>query len=79
MDQNTLNKFVNVLGWEVLMNKHRATFRVLSEEQKDNLDEINAIVMMLAHPTMIKRPILKHEGGYYLGFNKLKYNTILDL
>ncbi|MDD1792579.1 ArsC family reductase [Enterovibrio makurazakiensis] len=76
IDQDMLKQFVDVLGWEAMVNKRGTTFRALSEEQKSNLDESNAIALMLVQPAMIKRPLLVHEGQYHLGFKPDEYANI---
>ncbi|MEZ8144133.1 arsenate reductase [Enterovibrio norvegicus FF-33] len=78
IDQDMLKQFVEVLGWEAMLNKRGTTFRALSEEQKSNLDETNAVALMLVHPAMIKRPLLAHNGNYYLGFKPDEYTTIFS-
>ncbi|WP_028024702.1 ArsC family reductase [Enterovibrio calviensis] len=76
IDQDMLKQFVEALGWEAMVNKRGTTFRALSEEQKNNLDESNAIALMLVQPAMIKRPLLAHGGQYYLGFKPDEYANI---
>ncbi|PMN67226.1 ArsC family reductase [Enterovibrio norvegicus] len=76
IDQEMLKKFVNELGWEALVNKRGTTFRALTEEQKNNLDESNAIALLLVQPAMIKRPLLAHAGKYHLGFKPAEYADI---
>lgn len=78
IDQEMLKQFVDKLGWEALVNKRGTTFRGLSEEQKNNLDESNAIALMLVHPAMIKRPLLVHNDTYHLGFKAEEYNAIFN-
>ncbi|WP_158970044.1 ArsC family reductase [Paraglaciecola sp. L3A3] len=65
------------LGWEVLLNKRGTTFRQLSEQQKQNLDQASAIALMLEQPAMIKRPVLIHQGQYFIGFKAEQYEEIL--
>ncbi|SKA54247.1 ArsC family reductase [Enterovibrio nigricans] len=78
IDQDMLKQFVDALGWEALVNKRGTTFRALSDEQKNNLDETNAIALMLVQPAMIKRPLLAHSGNYYLGFKPVEYESIFS-
>ncbi|KXF81241.1 ArsC family reductase [Enterovibrio coralii] len=78
IDQDMLKQFVDALGWEALVNKRGTTFRALSDEQKNNLDETNAIALMLVQPAMIKRPLLAHGGNYYLGFKPAEYESIFS-
>ena len=47
------------VGWETLLNRAGTTFRKLPDEDKEGLDEKKAIALMLAQPSMIKRPVLE--------------------
>ncbi len=64
------------LGWESLLNKRGTTFRQLTDEQKSDLNKDNALGLMLEYPAMIKRPVLIHNGSYYLGFKPAQYVEI---
>ncbi len=76
MDAQILQTFVAELGWEALINKRGTTYRQLSDEQKANLDQASAIAIMLDNPAIIKRPLLVHQGSYYLGFKENQYADI---
>ncbi|MFD2180306.1 ArsC family reductase [Veronia pacifica] len=78
IDQAMVQKFIDSLGWEALVNKRGTTYRQLSDEQKNNLNQDNAAALMLIHPAMIKRPLLEHNGDYYLGFKPEQYQVIFD-
>ena len=76
LDEALLMSFVCALGWEALLNKRGTTFRNLSEEQKNNLNEHNAIKLMLENPAIIKRPLLCVDGTFHLGFKAEQYQSI---
>jgi arsenate reductase len=57
----------------VLLNRAGTTFRKLSEAEKTNLDERRAIALMLAQPSMIKRPVLEKAGKLLVGFKSEIY------
>ena len=56
------------VGWEVLLNPAGMTFRKLDDAAKANLDEATAIALMVAQPSMIKRPVLEGDGRLIVGF-----------
>jgi arsenate reductase (glutaredoxin) len=68
IDRATLEGWVRQLGWEPLLNRAGATFRKLPEADRQNIDEKKAIALMLANPSMIKRPVLATRGRLYVGF-----------
>tara|TARA_R110000868_G_scaffold375135_4_gene639611 strand:+ start:266 stop:613 length:348 start_codon:yes stop_codon:yes gene_type:complete len=67
------------LGWETMLNKKGTTFRQLSDEQKNNVDQALALDLMLEFPAMIKRPILIHQQQYFCGFKAEQYQEIFAL
>ena len=56
------------VGWEKLLNRAGTTFRKLPEADRADLDETKAIALMVAHPSMIKRPVLTRGEGILVGF-----------
>jgi Spx/MgsR family transcriptional regulator len=60
-------------GWERVLNKSGTTFRKLSDAERANLDEAKAIELMLAQPSMIKRPVLELGGTLLVGFSPESY------
>ncbi len=61
------------VGWEVLLNRAGTTFRALPDEAKADLDEAKAIALMIAQPSMIKRPVLESSGPLLVGFKPDAY------
>lgn len=64
-----LEAWVAELGWEVLLNRAGTTFRKLPDGEKAGLDEARAIDLMLAQPSMIKRPVLDTGTRRLVGFS----------
>lgn len=74
-DQNRLKAWCEEFGWEAVLNRAGTTFRKLAEADKDNLDQAKAIKLMLAQPSMIKRPIVELAGRRLLGFKPEIYGA----
>ncbi|MBN0610244.1 arsenate reductase, partial [Pseudomonas aeruginosa] len=64
-------------GWQTVLNRAGTTFRKLDEAQKADLDEAKAIELMLAQPSMIKRPVLELGGRTLVGFKPDAYAAAL--
>ena len=64
-------------GWEALLNRAGTTFRKLPEDQKQGLDEARAVALMLAQPSMIKRPVLTRGDALLIGFDPARYSAAL--
>lgn len=60
-------------GWETLLNRAGTTFRKLPDADKTNLTEKKAMALMLAQPSMIKRPVLDVGGKLLVGFKPENY------
>jgi arsenate reductase len=73
IDREHLKAWAGKVGWEVLLNRSGTTFRGLPDADKTGLDEAKAITLMLASPSMIKRPVLEAEGRLLVGFKPEAY------
>jgi arsenate reductase len=73
IDQGTLEVWCREAGWEVLLNRAGTTFRKLPEKDKEGLNEQSAIKLMVAQPSMIKRPVLDIGKRRLVGFKPDSY------
>lgn len=73
IDCATLEHWVDALGWEALLNRSGTTFRKLPDADKADLDAPRAIALMLAQPSMIRRPVLVGDGWIETGFKPERY------
>ena len=73
IDAAVLRAWVGQVGWEVLMNRAGTTFRKLPQDARAELDADRAIALMLAQPSMIKRPVLEGAGRLLVGFKPEAY------
>lgn len=69
-DAAKLGQWCDALGWEAVLNRAGTTFRKLPESDKAGLDRNRAVALMIAQPSMIKRPIVEHAGGLLAGFKE---------
>jgi arsenate reductase len=77
VDKAKLEGWAKKVGWEVLLNKAGTTFKKLPDKDKEGLTEAKAIRLMLAQPSMIKRPVLELSGGKLLvGFKPETYAAV---
>jgi arsenate reductase len=74
IDRAKLEGWTRKAGWETLLNRAGTTFRKLPDKDKDGVTEKKAIALMMAQPSMIKRPVLELPGGKLLvGFSPETY------
>lgn len=78
IDRAHLESWCAALGWETVLNRAGTTFRKLPEAEREGLSEKKAIALMLAQPSMIKRPILEYGSGKVMaGFKPELYAAAL--
>jgi len=78
IDAATLAKWSGSVGWEILLNKRGTTFRTLPDSAKAEIDRESALRLMQAHPSLIKRPVVEHDGGLLVGFDAAEWSRAFD-
>ena len=77
IDRDRLRAWCAEHGWQTVLNRAGTTCRKLDEAQKADLDEARAIELMLAQPSMIKRPVLDFGDRTLVGFKPDLYAAAL--
>ena len=68
-DSAQLAAWSDAAGWEALLNRRGTTYRGLSEADKADIDRAKALRLMGANPSLIRRPVVEHEGCVLVGFD----------
>ena len=76
IDKAHLQKWAEHAGWETLLNRAGTTFRKLPDRDKANITEKKALELMLAQPSMIKRPVLEAGKKLLVGFKPEDYAKV---
>ena len=75
IERARLETWAKTAGWDKLLNRAGTTFKKLPDKDKAGVTEKKAIALMLAQPSMIKRPVLDLGGGRLLvGFKPEAYS-----
>lgn len=69
LDSGQLAHWVNACGWEAVLNRRSTTWRTLSDADKKDMTAKKAEALMLAHPTLIKRPVFEVGDAVHIGFS----------
>jgi len=77
IDRGRLEGWARKVGWEVLLNRAGTTFRKLPDSDKEGLTESKAIALMVAQPSMIKRPVLEAGAKLLVGFKPGQYQALV--
>lgn len=75
LSETQVSNWINELGLETLVNKRSTTWKEIDEETKNKFNE-NAIKIITANPTLIKRPLLETGKQTYVGFKDTEYTKI---
>ncbi|HAQ50874.1 MAG TPA: ArsC family reductase [Gammaproteobacteria bacterium] len=76
INNTMLSDWLSHLDWTVLLNKRSTTWRQLASEQQQDLDKESAVALMLAQPTLIKRPVMYYKDHYHVGFSASAYHQL---
>lgn len=79
LDAATIDYFLKTIEWEKLLNRAGTTFRKLPEEERQNIDAAKARALMLAQPSMVKRPVLDQNGKLTVGFKPEQYEAFFQV
>ena len=79
IDKDRLKIWSDKVGWETLLNRAGTTFKKLPDADKEGLTERKALALMLAQPSMIKRPVLDlGRGKTIVGFKPEIYEAVVS-
>lgn len=76
-DAARLNVWCDAASWDKVLNRAGTTFKKLPDAKKADLTRARAVALMLAQPSMIKRPIVEHAGGLLVGFDAAAWQGAL--
>ena len=75
LGEQLLKQLYATSSWDQLLNKRSTSYRALTEQQKESLNEMTASSLFIEFPTLIKRPVVIHEDRAMIGFNINTYQN----
>lgn len=63
-------------GWKLLLNTRGLMWKKLSEEERTDVDEAKALMLMAQHPSLIKRPVADCGENLLVGFDPARYREV---
>lgn len=76
LSEAQVKTWIKTLGLETLVNKRSTTWKALDEPSKAAFTERTAAPVIVANPTLIKRPLLETTTTTRVGFNAADYQTL---
>lgn len=70
VDAQTLARLMAAVGRDTLLNTRSTTWRGLDEADRADMDDAKAVALMVAHPTLMKRPVIEVGGAVLVGWTK---------
>lgn len=78
VDPDRLRDWCDAFGWETVLNRSGTTFRKLPDADRRDLDPRKALTLMLAQPSMIRRPVLESGTRRLIGFKPDQYADLFS-
>jgi arsenate reductase len=77
LDEALLARWMGHLPWDALLNRRGLSWRQLDAQRKASVvDQSSAAELMLANPTLIKRPVLEAGDRIVVGFSEPIYRNL---
>jgi arsenate reductase (glutaredoxin) len=77
LSETQVTQWITELGLDTLVNKRSTTWKELDEATKSNFDA-QAVQVITANPTLIKRPLLDTGKRKQVGFKEIEYTKIFN-
>ena len=81
LDAATAQAWLKQADWTRLVNRSGLTWRALPEQRKQDIqDAATALDLMLEKTSVIKRPLLEHNGKLlHIGFDAAAYSKLFNI
>ena len=76
LDKKLLSSWVDLLGWESVVNKRSTTWRNLTDKEKEISTSTQAVRLLAANPTLIKRPVVQNGKVLLVGFKESEFKNL---
>lgn len=76
IDAILAKSLLNAIALEKLINKRGTTWRKLTAVQQDNLDQHSAPELIMANPSLVRRPIIRHPKGWIVGYDEAQLRAL---
>lgn len=78
IDATLAKRILAALPLETVINKRGTTWRKLASEVQENLNNESAVQLMLAQPSVIRRPLLHGKSGWVAAYNEAEFSLLTD-
>ena len=78
LERSQVAGWLDDLGWETLVNRRSTSWKALTPEQREGMDDSTALGAIIEQPTLIKRPLLDTGHELHCGFAADHYAKIFN-
>lgn len=78
LDGAAFKAAIQAHGWENAINRRGTTWRQLPDDIKSSMTPETVLKAAKDNPSLVKRPLLIHDGKVYLGFKDTQYANIFS-
>ena len=78
LDVQMLERWSSRIDWSKLLNKQSLTWRKIPEVDREGMNKDRSLALMLANPTLIKRPVLESDDYLAVGFSEKRLSDYLS-
>ncbi|WP_298443397.1 ArsC family reductase [uncultured Ferrimonas sp.] len=78
LDQATIERWLGQVEFKTLLNTRSTSWRQLDDADKQEVDQAKALSLMLANPTLVKRPVAEVNGAVNVGFKAADFDLWLN-
>jgi arsenate reductase len=72
-----LERWMGHLPWDALVNRRSTTWRQIDATRRASVvDQTSAIDLLLANPTLVRRPVLESGNRILIGFSEPTYRAL---
>src|SRR6056297_3527187 len=64
-----VEQWADAVGHKALINKRSTTWKDMNDGQREEAESGDSIAVLIANPTLIKRPVLEYSGHTRVGFD----------
>ena len=77
IDIQMLERWGDRIDWQKLLNRKSLTWRKIPEADRGGMTRERAALLILEHPTLLKRPVLEADEFIAVGFSERRFAEFL--
>lgn len=78
LDEELAQTLLSAIALEQLINKRGTTWRKLPASTQESLNGETARALVMNHPSLLRRPIIRHPQGWLVGYDESKIKALAN-